>query len=36
MKRASRFLVIALAALMLAPALAGALPDVPRNRTLVL
>ena len=36
MRRASCFLIIALAAMLLAPTLAGALPDVPRNRTLVL
>jgi peptide/nickel transport system substrate-binding protein len=36
MKRASRLLILAVAALLLVPTLAGALADVPRNRTLVL
>ena len=36
MRRASRFMIVALAALLLVPTLAGALADVPRNRTLVL
>ncbi|MGA2377990.1 MAG: ABC transporter substrate-binding protein [Spirochaetia bacterium] len=36
MKRVSRFLILAAAALLLVPTLASALADVPRNRTLVL
>src|SRR5271157_4457592 len=36
MRRVSRFLILAVAALLLVPTFAGALGDVPRNRTLVL